>query len=995
MTAKSAGRGDGLRMRDSTFERLRCETIPALHLVMESYQHLVTGARHLHLAAEDSHNAFLVAFLTVPEDSSGVAHILEHTVLCGSERYPVRDPFFMMLRRTLATFMNAFTSGDWTAYPFATQSRKDFVNLLQVYLDAAFFPRLDDLDCDQEGCRLELLDPDRPDSPLVYKGVVFNEMKGAMSSPSRVMGEKIATSLFDTSPYRFNSGGDPEEIPRLTREQIRAFHARHYHPSNAVFMTYGDIPAADHQQIFESSVLRRFDRPAERIRLDSEVRRHEPKRIEATYAVSPDEPLRGKTQVVVSWLLGRSFEVEELLSAHLLSGVLLDNSSSPLLHALETTELGSAPASQCELDDSMREMVFSCGLEGSEAERAPAVEELIEGVIARVATEGVEPERVAAVFHQMELSRREIGGDHLPYGLQLMLQALMPALHDGDPVAALALDPVLDKLRGRIEDPEFIKGLARRMLLDNGHRGRVILRPDPSLNAAKQAREEAQLAVIRQAMTPQDLERIRERALDLAARQRRLDDPDVLPRLELEDVPTELPIPDGRTQLVAGQPVTWYNQPTNGLVYQQVVVDLPNLDPELLDWLPMYAYFLSEVGSGGRDYLETQALQSQVSGGLSARVMVQSRVDNLQELRGSLVVSGKALIRNSATFMQLMRETVLLPRFDESIRLRELVARSRVGAESRLSDHGHSLAMSAAVSGMSKAAALADRFGGLSAIKRLKRLDESLERGEGLDDMVEALGRLHGELREAPQRVVLIGEESSRETLFRYLEEVWDSGASPRCPSPATGKEDRLLAYPPVRSQVKVGWLISSQVHFCAKGYPAVPYDDPDAPALTVLGHFLKNGFLHRAIRERGGAYGIFAGYDADAGAFRFGSYRDPRLSETLADLDASVQWMLEERHDDRPLEEAILGVIAAIDRPGSPAGNARRAFHAAYFGRTPTKRRFFRRNVLRVTLADLQRVAGRYLRPERASVAVVSHAGGQEEMARLGLTLQVLSESS
>ncbi len=230
----------------AAFEHLRSQTIDSLNLRVEEYQHKVTGAQHIHLASDNPENVFLVALRTVPQDSRGVAHILEHTALCGSEKYPVRDPFFMMIRRSLNTFMNAFTSPDWTAYPFASQNRKDFDNLLDVYLDAVFFSRLDELDFAQEGHRLEFKEPDNPDSPLTFKGVVFNEMKGAMSSVPAQLWQSLCRYLFPTTTYHHNSGGDPEHIPDLTYEQLQQFYRTHYHPSNAIFMTYGDIPAAEH-----------------------------------------------------------------------------------------------------------------------------------------------------------------------------------------------------------------------------------------------------------------------------------------------------------------------------------------------------------------------------------------------------------------------------------------------------------------------------------------------------------------------------------------------------------------------------------------------------------------------------------------------------------------------------------------------------------------------------------------------------------------------------
>ena len=238
-----------------SFKWLRSERIDSLNLTLQEFQHIETGALHYHMDAENTENVFLVAFRTVPMDSTGVAHILEHTSLCGSKKYPVRDPFFMMIRRSLNTFMNAFTSSDWTANPFASQNRKDFNNLMDVYLDAVFFTRLDELDFLQEGHRVEFKQADDASSELEYKGVVFNEMKGAMSSPVSVLWQEVSKYLYPTSTYHYNSGGEPQDIPDLTYQQLKDFHKTHYHPSNAVFMTFGDIPASEHQQKFEEQAL--------------------------------------------------------------------------------------------------------------------------------------------------------------------------------------------------------------------------------------------------------------------------------------------------------------------------------------------------------------------------------------------------------------------------------------------------------------------------------------------------------------------------------------------------------------------------------------------------------------------------------------------------------------------------------------------------------------------------------------------------------------------
>ncbi|MDP5071656.1 MAG: insulinase family protein, partial [Congregibacter sp.] len=472
-----------LPIAHDSFVALRAERIDALNIRIEHYEHRDTGAVHYHLATDNPENVFLVALRTVPQDSRGVAHILEHTALCGSERYPVRDPFFMMLRRSLNTFMNAFTSSDWTAYPFASQNRKDFRNLLDVYLDAVFFSKLDPLDFAQEGHRVEFAEVGNTDSDLVYKGIVFNEMKGAMSSvPSRLW-QTLCHHLFPTSTYHYNSGGEPENIPELSYEQLQQFYKSHYHPSNATFMTFGDIPAAEHQAVFHEQALRQFTRLDKRIVVQPEQRFSKPLRVLERYAFDEEGPKERRTHIVMAWLLGESTELKDLLEAQLLTSVLMENSASPLQQALETTRLGSSPSPLCGLEDSMRELVFSCGVEGSDPENEEAVEALILGVIEGIAADGVPQEQLEAVLHQLELHQREISGDGMPFGLNLILQALGPATHYADPIPSMDLDPVIIQLREQIADPHYIRTLARKLLLENPHRLTLVMTPDSSLSA--------------------------------------------------------------------------------------------------------------------------------------------------------------------------------------------------------------------------------------------------------------------------------------------------------------------------------------------------------------------------------------------------------------------------------------------------------------------------------------------------------------------------------
>lgn len=954
----------------ASFEETGGTFIESLNMHVQGYRHKRTGAIHFHMDSEFAENVFLVAFRTVPMDSTGVAHILEHTALCGSEHYPVRDPFFMMLRRSLNTFMNAFTSSDWTAYPFASKNRKDFFNLLKVYLDAAFFSRLDKLDFAQEGHRLEFQDPKDPNSPLVFKGVVFNEMKGAMSSPVSTLWQTLTAHLFPTTTYHYNSGGDPVNIPDLSYDDLVAFYRTHYHPSNAVFMTFGNIPAGEHQAFFEEHALSRFDNSdaIPEISVGDEQRFSAPKRVEEVYACEEDtDGEQDKTHIVMGWLLGRNTNLDDLLRCHLLSNVLLDNSSSPLRHALETTALGSAPSPLCGLEDSNREMSFVCGLEGSGPEHADALESLILDTLRTVAENGVPRDQIDAALHQLELAQREVTGGDYPYGLHLILSALPAAIHRGDVMAALNLDPALDRLREAAAGATFFQDLVRELLLDNPHWIRLTMKPDGTLAQRRDAEEKARLERVKASLSPAELQEIQAQAEALLARQSQMDDPGVLPKVGIEDVPKELDIAQGETKALAGMQLHRYAQGTNGLCYEEVVVDLPELDDELLACLPLYTRCLTELGSGGRGYQSTQARQSLVTGGLHAYSNVRAEIRDTQSLRGHMILSGKALHRNVGALTELMLETLETTRFDELAHIRELVAQERASREQGVTSQGHSLAMIAASSGFSSAAYLSHELRGLLGTQRLKRLDDDLDEQGKLESFADRLLRLHRLIQRCPRQLLLIGEAHHLDTQEQALNGAWSAyTAQTSAQRPFSGKAPQ--------GRLSELWTTSTQVNFCAMAFPTVGTDHEDAPALDVLAGFLRNNYLHRAIREQGGAYGGGASHDSDNACFRFYSYRDPRLEETLADFGHAVEWLLQEKHEYRLVEEAILGVIGSMDKPGSPAGEAKRAFHSMLYGRDKAFRQAYRQAILKVREDDLKRVAERYLSaPDTASKAVVT----------------------
>ena len=963
----------------SAFEWKRSERIDSLNLTMEHYVHRVTGAAHYHLASDNDENVFLVGFRTVPTDSKGVAHILEHTALCGSEKYPVRDPFFMMIRRSLNTFMNAFTSSDWTAYPFASKNPKDFNNLLEVYLDAAFFSRLDELDFAQEGHRLEFAKLDDPTTELQYKGVVYNEMKGAMSSTNSVLWQALSKHLFPTTTYHYNSGGEPEDIPSLSYEELTDFYRTHYHPSNAVFMTFGNIPAHRHQERFETLALKRFNVLDTKIEILDEVRYSAPIRVEESFAAEHQEAPQG--HVVLAWLLGKSSNIEELFKAELLTAVLMDNSGSPLLAALETSDLGASPSPMCGLEDSNREMSFMAGLEGCAPGTTDAVEALVIETLEAIVEKGIDQEHILAALHQLELSHREIAGDSYPYGLQLILAGLSSAMHRGDPIELMNIDPVLEKLRVEVLNPNFIPDLIQSLLLDNKHRLTLTLTPDFELAERKETAEREKLAAIKESLSQEEIEAIVKRSMALEARQSAEDDPSILPKVSKEDVPETLtePRPTIR-QLASGDTLTYYGQGTNGLAYQQVVFTLPKLPQNLIEILPLYTSCVTELGVGERDYAQTQAWQAQICGGINCFSSIKSHQDDEQVVQGTLTFSSKCLRANNQVLSELLAETIDGVRFDEEQRITELIEQITTRKLSSITGSGHSLAMSAASSGYSPTAQMNHQTSGLAGLIKLKNIREQLKKPVERAALLARFRDLHTLITSADRQFLLIGEPEYEEALASPIAHTWQSQTC--------GSSAESFSLEPIRHPVAQAWTTSTQVNFCAQAYPTVPSNHEDHATLQVLAGFLRNGFLHSVIREKGGAYGGGASQDGSSASFRFYSYRDPRLEATLADFDRSIEWLRNTPHPDNQLEEAILGVIAQMDKPASPAGEAKAAFYNRVFGRSIEQRLAFRQRVLSTTIEDLQRVAERYFVGIKPSVAVITSAGAAQSLAIEGLEI-------
>ncbi|MFW1857171.1 insulinase family protein [Acinetobacter defluvii] len=960
------------------FQLVRQHHVEALDILVSEYKHKVTGAVHFHLATEHDENVFLVAFRTQPMDSKGEAHILEHTALCGSEKFPVRDPFFLMIRRSMNTFMNAFTAADWTAYPFATQNKKDFQNLLEVYMDAAFAANLNPLDFAQEGIRIEL-----ENGEPVYKGVVFNEMKGAMSSPSDQLYHQLAHHLFPKTTYHYNSGGDPKDIPDLTYDELVTFYKSHYHPSNAIFMTFGDQTAYDLQEQFEKLALSKFEK-GQTLYSKPEQRLAAPITVQESYALDGDE-LKDKTYHVLSWLLPEASNIKVRLGMRLVEGILLENSASPLRHYLETCGYAQSTGPFMGLDDSNFEMTFYCAVQGSNPEHAEEFKNGVLHILQQAAAQPADPEIVEAILHQIELHQREINGDGTPYGLSLILNGLGSAIHHNDPVHVWDVDTAIAEVKEELKDPIWLSNLIQTYLLDNPHRVQLTLVPDAHKSAQEAADEKARLAKIGAALTEAEKAEIIAQTEALKIRQETEDNLNLLPKVGLEDIPADLHIVQGQLrEIISNQvdtPLNLYHAGTNGIYYQQVLIQIPDQIVKS-PYFNLLSILMGEVGAGQYDYLELQQLQTAVSGGLGMGASLRSKINDKGKITAWLTLTTKSL-SDKLDAIGLLKLAFEQLRFDEKDRILELLQQRKTRWASRLSGSGHSYAMQIASRNSSALAQRDYQNTGLGALNWLTELVTKIEQDPTeFDALIDELKSIHRGLMLAPKQFLLVCEEHHSERLLEEIQNVWDKLDVDHAPVLLTEVEQSS-------SDADEAWLIQANVQFCASAYPAVEVSHPDAAPLMVLAAYLRNGFLHSAIREKGGAYGGGASYDGNACAFRFYSYRDPRLAETFADFEASLNWLMTEEQKPHQLEEAILGLVSSMDKPGSPAGEAITACYALLHGRTPAFRRQMRERLLKVSLEDLKRVAQTYLIDQKPTKAVVAPFAKKEALEQLGFDIK------
>jgi len=957
------------------FNKLRSHTIPTLQATVDEYVEPASGAVHIHVATTQPDLAFLVGFPTVPDTSDGRAHILEHLALCGSGRYPVRDPFFSMLRRSTATFMNAMTYADRTVYPFASTDRTDFFNLLDVYLDAAFFPNLDYLNFLQEGWRHTL-----DDGKLGYQGVVFNEMKGAFADPMRALYNGIGAALLPETTYQVVSGGDPLAIPDLTHQMLKDFHASHYHPSQAVFMTAGPIDPLDIQRHISDKVL---------ARLPGGAPRRVPQ-LATPFSAPRDHAIRIPSQsgkpdeygFQLTWLMGESADAFVHYHANLLSAGLLGDASAPLKKAMESAGFGR-PSRLNGHDPSARQMLFHVGMEGLTEDQLGAARARMWDALQYAATHGVPHDMLSAALRDIRYGQRDTASGRMPNVLGRMLHALPVAMRGGDVISAFDSDAVLAQLERDIADPAFFKGLVRTML-DSPARLEVTVVPDPAYFTERAAQEEAALAARQAALTETERSRILDDAAALDAHQRRVVDNGVLPRILPGDVGTEprrlpdIPAPvDGAYRFAIA---------SNGISYARVHYDVSDMPAGDWPWLQLYTDLRRDLGVAGMNYEEAGAWRQRMAATFGVNFDAIMREDGTLLLDVCFAASG--LREEHRNMGDVLASHIASPRFDEHERIAFLVERMVRNRINGLAQSGNRYAALTAAAPLSPLRHIEDVASGTTVLPFMAQLQRMAHTPEGVAGIARRLSALHERIVAGPVTVLCAGAGSDADALAAAIrlpatgpDHAARPGAAPGAhPAAALAASDSGPVTPagtaggaatPPRANAAL--YAPGQVNHCSIAWPAPRQAHADAAALAVAAELLTHQFLHQALREQGGAYGGSAGYAGNAGVFSMMSYRDPRLAGTYADFHAAIDKVLATDFTQEQIEEAIICVVRGLDRPDSPYDAVLAAWTLHRRGIGMDVRRRFRHGVLHCTQDIIKAAVRTWLKngtPSRAAFA-------------------------
>ena len=882
-------------------------------------RHKKSGARILLVKNDDDNKVFSVGFRTPPEDSTGLPHILEHSVLCGSKNFPIKDPFVELVKGSLNTFLNAMTFPDKTVYPVASCNDKDFQNLMHVYMDAVFYPNIHEKNeiFRQEGWSYNL---ESEDDTLTYNGVVYNEMKGAYSSPESVLDRVVLHTLFPDTCYANDSGGDPDEIPNLTYKQFTVFHKRYYHPSNSYIYLYGDMDFVEKLEWLDKAYLSLFDAQE----IDSEIQFQKPfdavKEIEETYSITSGEPEEDNTYLSYNKVIGTALDEKLYLAFEVLDYALLSAPGAPLKKALVDAGIGKDIMGAYE--SCIYQPMFSVVAKNANAEQKEAFVNVIENTLRDIVKNGIDQKSLEAGIHYNEFRYREADFGSYPKGLMYNLQIFDSWLYDDEkPFIHLSAIKTYDFLKSQIATGYF-ENLIQTYILDNTHGAVVVVKPERGRTARMDKELENKLAAYKASLSKEEVEALvkaTEQLLEYQEEEEKPEDMEKIPVLERSDISREIAPIQNEELDMDGTKVVLHEIDTNGIGYVDLIFDLSGVSAEELPYVGILQAVLGIIDTDNYEYGELFNEINMHTGGISTSIEVYPDVTRVKEkeFKATFEVKAKALYSKMPIAFAMMQEIMTKSKLGDEKRLKEILAMTISRLQMRFQSAGHQTAAARALSYASPISKFKELIGGIDFYTVVKRIEENFE--EEKDALILKLEKLAKQLFRADN--LMLSYTAERVGLEGFEQEI----ASIKT-SLFTDKveETPCVIHCEKRNE---GFKTSSKVQYVARVGNFVDAGYEYTGAFQILKVILGYEYLWQNVRVKGGAYGCMSNFNRLGEAY-FSSYRDPNLEKTNAVYEGVVDYLRSFKVSERDMTKYIIGTMSNLDQPMTPVAKGDRSMN-------------------------------------------------------------------
>lgn len=901
-------------------------------------KHIKSGARILLLSNDDNNKVFQIGFRTPPTDDTGLPHILEHSTLCGSQKFPVKDPFIELLKGSLNTFLNAMTYPDKTVYPVASCNDKDFANLMEVYMDAVFYPNVYKYEeiFKQEGWHYEL---ENADAPIIYNGVVYNEMKGAFSSPEQVVMRASMHGLFPDTPYGVESGGDPDFIPELSYQDFVNFHRRYYHPSNSYIALYGDMDMEEKLEWLDKEYLSKFDEITVDSKLPMQEGFTEPKTEEIFYPIGKEESLEGKTYYSYNATIGTYEDTELAIAFQILSYVLLDAPGAPLKQRLIDAKIGKDIMSN--FDSGLLQPMFNIIAKDADSNKISLFKEIINTALKDIVSNGIDKKSLKSALNYFDFKYREGDFGYAPKGLMYILNAMESWLYDENrPFDRLQTNAIFESLQAKVET-NYFEGLIEKYLINNNHVAYIICSPSNTLNDEKSKALEEKLAKYKASLSKEEIDKLvaDTKALkEYQATPSRPEDIEKIPLLTRKDIKETVEPLVNRVDEVGGVKVLKHDLFTNGIGYLTFhfnTLDVPN---RLIPYIGLLTNVLGYVDTSKYPYDDLSKEILMNTGGISASPSVIKLKDN--DLYASLDITTRALYNKVPFVFEILTEIINNSKLDDKKRLYEIIAMNKSRRQMSILGRGHVVAASRALSYYSKAQKYSDLVDGISQYSFIEDLEANFD--AKFDEIVANLKEAMKYIFRKENLIIdcTADNDDYKDHVFDFVNSLYQDKVNPERFAFTIEKKNE-------------GLKTSSQVQFCGKAGNYLEVGEYNG-ALLVLGMALRYDYLWTQIRVLGGAYGCLCEFNRYGDVY-LGSYRDPNLERTIKVFDEIVEYIDKFNPDERDIMKYIIGAIGTLDTPLNAKAKGARGFRAYIQGLKDTDFQKERNEVLNVTVEQIK----------------------------------------